>query len=51
MLKDTLISIEAIRGTNFADTYVATGYNGASAGLPSSIFNEFEGMGGCVTTF
>ena len=27
---DTLISIESVRGTNFADTYVATGFNGAS---------------------
>ncbi|MCZ7660304.1 MAG: cadherin domain-containing protein [Xanthobacteraceae bacterium] len=44
---DTLIAIESVRGTNFADTYVATGFAGASAdtGLPAS-FNEFEGLGG-----
>ena len=28
---DTLISIESVRGTNFNDTYVATGFNGGSA--------------------
>ena len=28
---DTLIHIESIRGTNFADTFNATGYNGASS--------------------
>ena len=44
---DTLISIELIRGTNFADTYNATGFVGASTdtGLPAT-FNEFEGLGG-----
>jgi VCBS repeat-containing protein len=44
---DTLISIESVRGTNFADTYVATGFAGASTdtGLPAT-FNEFEGGGG-----
>ncbi|MGA7964815.1 MAG: cadherin domain-containing protein, partial [Gammaproteobacteria bacterium] len=44
---DTLISIESVRGTNFADTYDATGYTGASADLPlGADFSEFEGMGG-----
>ena len=44
---DTLIHIESIRGTNFADTFNATGYNGASADLPNGpTFNEFEGLGG-----
>ena len=44
---DTLISIESIRGTNFDDTYVATGFNGASADIPGgTTFNEFEGMDG-----
>ncbi len=44
---DTLIAVESVRGTNFADTYVATGFTGASTdtGLAAS-FNEFEGMGG-----
>ena len=37
----------AIRGTNFNDTYVATGFNGASDDLPmGTTFNEFEGMDG-----
>ena len=44
---DTLISIESVRGTYLADTFDATGYNGASADLPlGTDFNEFEGMGG-----
>ena len=34
---DTLISIEFIQGTRFADTYAATGFVG---------FNQFEGRGG-----
>ena len=46
---DTLRSIEAMRATNFADTYDATGF-----GRPVSLrmlaatgtFNEFEGLGG-----
>jgi VCBS repeat-containing protein len=48
---DTLIAIESVRGTNFADQYVATGFAGASTdtGL-SATFNEFEGMGGNDTT-
>ena len=44
---DTLTSIELVRGTDFADTYIATGYNGASADIPNgTTFNEFEGLGG-----
>ena len=55
---DTLRSIEAISGTEFADTYDATGFTGSGAATPSvnsgnsgpggtsSDFNEFEGRGG-----
>ena len=44
---DTLVSVESIRGSAFADTYVATGYAGASAiGSVPAGFNEFEGMAG-----
>jgi Ca2+-binding RTX toxin-like protein len=44
---DTLIAVESVRGTNFVDTFVATGFNGASADLPTgTTFNEFEGLGG-----
>jgi Ca2+-binding RTX toxin-like protein len=49
---DTLRSIEAVRGTDFADTYDATGFTSDTAPTPSanagsgSNFNEFEGMGG-----
>jgi VCBS repeat-containing protein len=45
---DTLISIERVRGSNFADTYDANGFNAATqpqSGTPST-FNEFEGLGG-----
>src|SRR5262249_39825309 len=44
---DTLRSIESVRGTNFADIYDATGFNGASTdtGLAAT-FNEFEGLAG-----
>ena len=36
-----------MRGTNFADVYDATGFNGASPDIPNgTTFNEFEGMGG-----
>ena len=44
---DTLSTIESIRGSAFADTYVATGYTGTTliGSLPST-FNEFEGMAG-----
>jgi len=34
---DTLVAVESVRGTNFTDTYDATGFVG---------FNEFEGTGG-----
>jgi VCBS repeat-containing protein len=44
---DTLLSVEAVRGTNFADTYDATGFSGASANAGSNgTFNEFTGNGG-----
>ena len=50
---DTLRSIEAVRGTHFADTYNAVGFttsstNAGSAGALSNgtAFNEFEGLGG-----
>jgi hypothetical protein len=44
---DTLQGIEAIRGTNFADVYVATGFSGSSTNAGSlGTFNEFEGLGG-----
>jgi VCBS repeat-containing protein len=50
--QDTLQSIEMIVGTNFADTYDATGFgpNSVNAGSPqganTGTFNEFEGLGG-----
>jgi Ca2+-binding RTX toxin-like protein len=49
---DTLTSVEAIRGTDFADTYNAVGFTSDTVPTPSanagsgSNFNEFEGMGG-----
>ena len=45
---DTLRSIEAMRATNFADTYDATGFGQAGAlnAGSSGTFNEFEGLGG-----
>ncbi|MBR1287745.1 hypothetical protein JQ568_00005, partial [Bradyrhizobium ottawaense] len=44
---DTLRSVEAVRGTNFADTYDAAGFSGTSTNAGSSgTFNNFEGMGG-----
>jgi Ca2+-binding RTX toxin-like protein len=44
---DTLRSIEAVRGTNFNDTYDATGFSGSSANAGSNgTFNQFEGMVG-----
>jgi Ca2+-binding RTX toxin-like protein len=44
---DTLISVEGVRGTNFADTYKATGFNDTSpTGLSFGTFNEFTGCGG-----
>jgi VCBS repeat-containing protein len=44
---DTLRSIEGIQGTNFNDTYDATGYGvtGANTGNDGT-FNQFEGLGG-----
>ena len=45
---DTLRSIEAIQGTNFADTFVATGYGlaGALNIGNNGAFNQFEGLAG-----
>ena len=51
---DTLRSIERVRGTNFDDTFDATGFGAASinsgsigVGISSDgTFNEFEGLGG-----
>src|SRR5262245_5475457 len=50
---DTLRSVEAVRGTDFADTFDATSFtasssNAGSAGVneTGAAFNEFEGMGG-----
>ena len=41
---DTLTAVEAIRGTDFADTFNAAGFNGSS--INGTTFAEFEGMGG-----
>ena len=45
---DTLLSIEGIQGSNFADTFVATdfGLAGAANVGNNGTFNQFEGMGG-----
>src|SRR5262249_44927729 len=50
---DTLRSVEAVRGTDLADTFDATGFtasstNAGSAGANASgeAFNDFEGLGG-----
>ena len=50
---DTLRSIEAARGTSFADIFDATGFtasstNAGSAGVDNTgaAFNEFDGLGG-----
>ncbi|MGY3038072.1 VCBS repeat-containing protein [Bradyrhizobium sp. USDA 4354] len=44
---DTLRSIEGIQGTNFKDTYDATGYGVTGANVGSNgTFNQFEGLGG-----
>jgi Ca2+-binding RTX toxin-like protein len=53
---DTLLSIEAIRGTNYADTFNALNFTTNNANGPNfgnagvdgagNAFNEFEGMGG-----
>jgi VCBS repeat-containing protein len=50
---DTLQSIELVTGSNFADTYDATGFSATSSNAGSTVtsntagmFNEFEGRGG-----
>ena len=45
---DTLRGIEAVQGTDFVDTYDATGFTATSTngGADQGNFNEFEGMGG-----
>jgi Ca2+-binding RTX toxin-like protein len=46
---DTLRNVEAIRGTGFADTFVATGFSAISTNAGNFLdgtFNEFEGFGG-----
>ena len=45
---DTLTGIEQIRGSSFADIYIATGFKARASPQPgtSPLFNEFEGMGG-----
>jgi hypothetical protein len=45
---DILSGVERIRGSSFADTYIATGFNAGTSPQPgtSPLFNEFEGMGG-----
>ena len=44
---DTLRSVEAVRGTNFNDTYNALGFSGASTNAGSlGTFNNFDGVGG-----
>ena len=50
---DTLRSIETVRGTNFADTFIATNFGATGFTNPAAnnvgnngTFNEFEGMGG-----
>jgi Ca2+-binding RTX toxin-like protein len=44
---DTLRRVEAIRGTNFADVYDATGFSDTSTNAGSfGTFNSFEGLNG-----
>ncbi|MFG3591071.1 beta strand repeat-containing protein [Bradyrhizobium sp. RDI18] len=46
---DTLRNIEGVQGTNFADTFNATGYGLGSAlnvSTSNGNFNQFEGLGG-----
>lgn len=44
---DTLLSVEAVRGTNFADTYDAAGFGATGSNIGSNgTFNEFTGNGG-----
>ena len=44
---DTLVSVEAVRGSNYADTLSAVGFSGSSVNVGSNgTSNDFEGMGG-----
>ena len=44
---DTLSSVEIVLGTDYNDTYDATGFSGSSTNAGSSgTFNQFEGGGG-----
>ena len=44
---DNLYSVEGVRGTHFADTYNAVGFNGGSTNAGSlGAFNNFDGQGG-----
>ncbi len=48
--QDTLRSIETVSGTNFDDTYDATGFSATSTNAGSNgTFNEFQGFGGADT--
>jgi Ca2+-binding RTX toxin-like protein len=47
--QDTLISIEGIWGSHFADTYDASGYTAGTPGIPYDDYNSFEGFGGADT--
>ena len=47
MGSDILHGVELVRGTRFADTFDATGFNGGSTNAGSyDTFNVFEGMAG-----
>ena len=44
---DKLLSVELVRGSNFADSFTAVGFNGGSTNAGSfGTFNDFEGMDG-----
>src|SRR5262245_1975705 len=45
---DTLVGVEGIRGSSFADIYIAKGFNAGASPAPgvTPLSNEFEGMGG-----
>src|SRR4029453_4228464 len=45
---DLLIGVERIRGSSFADTYIATGFNAGASPAPrrTPLCKEFGGMGG-----
>ena len=43
---DTLVSVETVFGSNFSDTYVATGYAGNTTLFSLPTLNNFEGMDG-----